>query len=191
MYLYEYTVKELLDMAKRDTERRFEKRLQYTIDDYGGIDFGELERGHLQIYFLVKGTQDYRITVKFENFVPLLKSDRFIYRRDVQMKGISYSHVIKICLQEVVDTFDVKVACECPDFHYRFAYIATQQNIKVTEPEHRPPDITNPERVGYVCKHLFMILSKPSKWIPRISPMIKKATLGLGIVDRDDVYTRE
>lgn len=53
---------------------------------------------------------------------------------------------------------DIHVRCNCPSFHYHYAYVATQKGIILPPEENRPAEITNPRNRGVTCKHLTLTL---------------------------------
>jgi hypothetical protein len=52
---------------------------------------------------------------------------------------------------------DVFVNCDCPDYKYRFKYVASQYDFAIRK-EKRPPRHTNPNYDGTICKHLGHLL---------------------------------
>ena len=47
---------------------------------------------------------------------------------------------------------DVQLYCSCPSFKFHYQYVANQHGASI-EPESRPPENTNPDRRGVMCKH--------------------------------------
>lgn len=76
--------------------------------------------------------------------------------------------VITKALMNSIDGMDIKVDCECGDWCYRMAYMATVFDYKYGRPENRPADIRNPDGFGALCKHLTAMLSN-KKWIQQVS----------------------
>jgi hypothetical protein len=77
---------------------------------------------------------------------------------------------VERALMRAVDNSDIKVNCTCPDFRYRMAYYATQDDFKWGEPENRKPKKTNPDKnIGPVCKHLASVLSNKKSLRPAAS----------------------
>ena len=52
---------------------------------------------------------------------------------------------------------EVRVDCTCPDYQFRYRYVATQYDASIRT-ENRPTDITNPDYDGAICKHLHFTL---------------------------------
>lgn len=71
------------------------------------------------------------------------------------------------------------------DFHYRFAYQATEWGYKYGKPETRPADIRNPDGFGALCKHLTALLSN-KKWLQQVT-----GTLMDWLVKNIDVVNKE
>ena len=59
---------------------------------------------------------------------------------------------------EIVNS-DLRVYCNCPDFIYRYNFIINQLDFHL-EVQNTPPDKTNKDQIGTVCKHLVAVLSK-------------------------------
>lgn len=68
-----------------------------------------------------------------------------------RLKGSDFEKV-QLALED-----DVEVYCSCPDFRYRFSYMAWEFDYG-TNKETRFPDHTNPNLNGSVCKHLTFLL---------------------------------
>ena len=47
---------------------------------------------------------------------------------------------------------DVQLYCSCPSFKFHYQYVANQHGASI-EAESRPPEVTNPDRRGILCKH--------------------------------------
>lgn len=63
-----------------------------------------------------------------------------------------------IRLSKEIRDSNIKVACDCPAFLYwGFKYIAWRKGYGI-EKEIRPPRVRNPQRRGFVCKHLFQVM---------------------------------
>jgi len=76
---------------------------------------------------------------------------------------------VKLALQG-----DLQVHCNCPAFKYwGYQYITTQLGAAVT-PEHRPPNVRNPQRKGDVCKHLALVLRVLPFWWNNIAGELAK-----------------
>ena len=60
-------------------------------------------------------------------------------------------------LKEILKTKDVKIACSCEAFLYHgFKYISYHADAGI-DPENRPPNKTNPKRIGMACKHILSV----------------------------------
>lgn len=70
---------------------------------------------------------------------------------------------------------DLYIACTCPDWHYRYAYVATKGRYVAERPEYRPADITNPkDSLGSACKHVLLCLMQGNVWIYQLAKMTYK-----------------
>ena len=64
---------------------------------------------------------------------------------------------LKRLYPEIINS-DLRVYCDCPDFIFRYNFITNQLDFHL-EPQSVPPDITNTDQIGTVCKHIVAILS--------------------------------
>lgn len=123
---------------------------------------------HLDIQFNVK---EYVDTIRFENFMPELRRcySQLLRKLDSdKMSPNQLKSVISKALVLAMDNCDVKIQCSCPDFAYRFAYVATIGDYKLGTPETRPAMRTNPENKGSMCKHLSAVVGTVSKWQSKV-----------------------
>lgn len=162
----EYTITDLLKRAKSDDPKRFARRTQSKEKwQLWRVGMQELNlTDDLYLYFKVR---DYRVSVVFVKFKPVL--DKYLNGR---FSGDT-TKVINRALAYAVKNCHVLVKCECSDFKYRFAYMATKKKYGFDTNEDRPSNITNPDLKGGQCKHLIAILNQPSKWLPYVVPAIR------------------
>jgi hypothetical protein len=103
----------------------------------------------------------------------------------VDPEGSQKTHVVKVRIPDykvvsrlkkmntedkikyAVSAGDIEVFCDCRDFLYRYKYIAYIGDYGI-EAETRPPDITNPNLEGALCKHILSVFSQIDKFIPEI-----------------------
>lgn len=87
------------------------------------------------------------------------------------------SYLARIVVNQMLAHCQVKVECDCPDFRYRFAYLAYKKGYG-SIPEDRPAVKTNPNNKGRCCKHIARLFLRSSDWTPRlvspITQLIKK-----------------
>lgn len=158
---------ELIDLAKQTN--------RYNIITSGisvaKINYDELlskKTDDLDIYFKVK---EYTVVIRFVAFVPKLRWFYSELLRKTNSDDLSKNQMKFIITKSLVnslDTCDVNIRCSCPDFQYRFAYVATVGKYILGDPETRPAVRTNPSNKGSMCKHLSSILGRPSRWQKRI-----------------------
>ena len=164
--LNEYTRKRLLDKAKKDTPDRFARRTD-SGDDWKIERVGLLELSvsdDLYIYFKV---HDYRLSLRIIGYKPvLMKYLSGKFKGDV-------TKIIKKSLDHSLRYNHIQLSCECPDFRYRYAFMATKLGNGFETNETRPANKTNPSNKGGLCKHSIKILNLPSKWIPKVVPHIR------------------
>lgn len=165
--LNEYTRKRLLDKSKRETPDKFNRRTEINNEDWSLLRVGLLEflaTEDLYIYFKVK---DYRVDVKIVKFKPLL--EQYLegkYKGDV-------TKAITKALNHSLRYNHIQVNCSCPDFKYRYAYMATVKNYGLDTEEIRPASRTNPNNKGGVCKHIARVLNVPSLWSKKVVTALK------------------
>ena len=61
-------------------------------------------------------------------------------------------------LEKAILDSPIRVACDCPAFHWwGYKYMAWRKGYGIV-PEHHVPHVRNPQQQGYVCKHLHCVL---------------------------------
>lgn len=164
--LDEYTRARLLDRSKSGTPDRFAKRLDskddWKLERVGLLEF--LESNDLYLHFKV---HNYRVSLKIVDYKLILnKYQAGKFSNDI-------TKVIMKSLNYAIRYNHIQVYCSCPDFKYRFAYLATKNKYGLDTNETRPASKTNPNNAGSICKHLITILNVPSKWLPKVVPAIR------------------
>lgn len=161
-YLSEIKRNNIIKGSSEDTKARYERRL--TVSDsevhYYSVDVEQfLKTGSL---FFRLEIRDYELTIQVDGLIEYLNK---------RLNGkVNYKNVRKF-LDMAFDQSDLKVDCTCPDFRYRFAYVATKKRFKANKPEKRPAKIRNPENKGYCCKHLLKVLNN-KRWIRKYISLI-------------------
>lgn len=164
--LEEYTRKRLLDKVKKESPDRFKRRTDAG-DDWKLERVGLLEltvSNDLYLYFRVK---NYRVSVRILGYKQVL--EQYLngkFKNDV-------TKAIKKSLDAALRKNHIQIACECADFKYRFAYMATKKGYGFDTDENRPAKVTNPKNKGGLCKHQIRILNTPSSWLPKVVPSIR------------------
>jgi len=77
-------------------------------------------------------------------------------------------------VEAILKTTNIRVHCTCPAFHYwGYKYMAWKRGYGL-EKEVRRPVIRNPHEQGYVCKHLYLVLSLYPFWVKSLASKFKK-----------------
>lgn len=162
--LNEYKKSDLIAKSRKELPNRYSHRSDSGDDWYlQRIGILELNSGidDLYLYFKVKGK--YRVTLVIMGFKPIL--DKYLTGKYKNNKKKAISRALFYSLNYC----QIKTSCSCPDFKYRFAYMATKKNYATEDTqENRPAKITNPKNKGGLCKHQLRILTLPSKWKPAV-----------------------
>ena len=90
-------------------------------------------------------------------YTPGRKYTQYIKLKEA--KDMKYFHEFN--KRDIIRLFmsgDLQVFCQCPDFRYRFKYMASQLGYGIYK-ETRFPGIRNPNLEGSVCKHLLAVFS--------------------------------
>jgi hypothetical protein len=164
--LDEKTIPSLLAKAKRDDKSRYAKRTD-SGDNWSIYRIGVLEllnSDDLYIYFKVK---DYKVSLRIVGFKPTLE-----YMND-NYKYPTVESAVKATIDYCYKHNDVEVSCTCPDFKYRFAYMASAQDYILGNPEVRPAKLRNPKNKVGICKHIIKVLNAPSKWVKPVATVLK------------------
>lgn len=154
--------------GKQRYNRRSKSKVANNVRQYNSIDMNKLFKNNiLTVNISVKGeTDDYTVRISFGGFLDIL--------RDLLNDEVSNLNLRNIT-RALITGFnkdDVYIYCSCPDFHYRFGYWATRNELNSGEPEDRPSDITNPnDSLGSGCKHILLVLSNNS-WLIKVASVI-------------------
>lgn len=165
-YLDEYTRKRLLDRAKKETPERFKRRTD-SGDDWSLERVGILELASSDDLYLYFRVHSYEVKLRVIGFKPVL-----IQYLNGKFKN-DKDKAIKKAIESSIRYNHIQVACECGDFKYRYAYMATQRGYGLETNEDRPATKTNPKNKGGLCKHQIKILNAPSRWIPKVVTAVK------------------
>ncbi len=165
--LNEYTRRRLLDKSKKDTPDKFNRRTEISNDEWSLLRVGLLElmaSEDLYIYFKVR---DYRVDLRIVKFKPIL--EKYL---NGKYKGDTTKAITK-ALNHSLRYNHIQVSCSCPDFKYRYSYMATIKNYGLDTDELRPANITNPKNKGGLCKHIMKVLNSPSLWSKKVVTALK------------------
>lgn len=176
MILNEATRNQILDLSKDSTTsfERFKRRTSISdvkITRISILEIAYLSQQDLTIFFEVNGK--YRVTLQLLRFMEVLRSYyRANYQAIDKQGGISNSKLLRkivgAVLSQALNSSDVRVDCTCPDFTYRFSYVASIGQYKFGDQQGIPAKIRNPQNNGSVCKHLARVLSRPSSWKAKV-----------------------
>lgn len=136
------------------------------------IKFSDISEGQDNLVVYLTVSSKYEVSIQMQDFMKLL---RMTYKNNyerLKSQGGTKSKLMRKLLDMVfnrcfMDT-DLMVNCTCPDFQYRYAYVATLLGYKFGEPETRPASNRNPNNEGGVCKHVIAVLNRPSQWKQRV-----------------------
>lgn len=166
---------ELLVKAKSQTITRYKKSAGYK-----GFSIVDIDTTS------VFTTNSLRVTCRVGDYWDTVEMQNILYWIQLEAEKNSDYQIntkgVTAAIMNSIDGMDIKVDCSCPDFKYRFAYMATKLKYKYGKPENRPAKITNPHDYGSMCKHLISMLSN-KKWLQQTTGTVMDF-----IVDRiDDV----
>lgn len=173
-YLSEATRTQLLDKSKNSVKgrqrlaRKNKSKVSSSTREFNKIDMNRLFKdGILTVDISVRGeTDNYSVRISFGGFLDILRNE--LKRKN----DILDLQVIVRALKNGFDRDDVYVGCNCPDFYYRFGYVATKNKYNSIEPQLIPANIRNPhDTLGSACKHTLLVLSNNS-WIIKCASVI-------------------
>lgn len=157
---------------KTDGKTRFEKRVRSKIASstlqYNMIDMNSLFKDNiLTVGVDVMGeTDNYTVTISFGGFLDKLQE---------QLEKTNNFLSLRTIIRALVESFNsdnVFIRCSCDDFHYRFGYWLSKNDIIVGDKENRPSNITNPNNtLGSGCKHIMLVISNHS-WLIKVASTI-------------------
>lgn len=173
-YLNEKTRQELVVKSVDQSPERVERSKQYKITGTMKVDIEDfLFKDKI---FVEIPVNQYTCTIEFDNVIQTVA-----WVADRQTHGnINISTVEKALSKAMDDEKNLKVNCTCPDFYYRYSYVATINKYKVITKDKKyavqqiPAPIRNPHNnIGSCCKHLLMIL-KNKKWLQKLASIINQ-----------------
>ena len=162
--LEEVSRNDMLAKAKSQTITRYNKA-----PGYKGFSIGDIDTTS------VFTTNSLRVTCRVGDYWDTVEMENILYWIQVEAeKNPNYqinTKAITAAIMNSIDGMDIKVDCTCPDFKYRFAYMATKLGYKYGKPENREAKITNPNDYGSICKHLISMLSN-KKWLQQVTSTV-------------------
>lgn len=154
--------------GKQRFDRRSKSKVANSVRQYNSIDMNKLFKDNiLTVNISVNGeTDDYTVRISFGGFLEILRD---LTEDDVE--NLNLRNITRALITGF-NRDDVYIFCSCPDYHYRFGYWATKNQITSGEPENRPSDITNPDdKLGSGCKHILLVLSN-NNWLIKVASVI-------------------
>lgn len=154
--------------GKQRFDRRQRSKVANSVRQYNSIDMNKLFKENiLTVNISVKGeTDDYTVKISFGGFLDILRDLVGDNTEKLDLRNITRALITGF------NRDDVYIFCSCPDFHYRFGYWATKNQITSGNPETRPSNITNPnDKLGSGCKHILLVLSN-NNWLIKVSSVI-------------------
>ena len=166
--LLEVSRKELVTKSRVQSKKRFNKRLNYQVSNFKGVDLKELFEND---YFVFKTPiGKYVCIIAFPGVFTELR--KVVKETNGDVRRINLQMVIKALSRAFDATDDVKVDCTCGDWIYRMAYWASVNGYKYGEQETRPSKVTNPDdSLGATCKHLDLLLSN-KRWLTKAASVV-------------------
>lgn len=162
--LEEVSRNDMLAKAKSQTITRYNKA-----PGYKGFSIVDIDTTS------VFTTNSLRVTCRVGDYWDTVEMENILYWIQVEAeKNQNYqinTKGITAAIINSIDGMDIKVDCTCPDFKYRFAYMATKLGYKYGKPENREAKITNPNDYGSICKHLISMLSN-KKWLQQVTSTV-------------------
>lgn len=162
--LEEVSRNDMLAKAKSQTVTRYNKA-----PGYKGFSIVDIDTTS------VFTTNSLRVTCRVGDYWDTVEMENILYWIQVEAeKNQNYqinTKGITAAIMNSIDGMDIKVDCTCPDFKYRFAYMATKLGYKYGKPENREAKITNPNDYGSICKHLISMLSN-KKWLQQVTSTV-------------------
>jgi hypothetical protein len=162
--LEEVSRNDMLAKAKSQTITRYNKA-----PGYKGFSIVDIDTTSVFI------TNSLRVTCRVGDYWDTVEMENILYWIQVEAeKNQNYqinTKGITAAIMNSIDGMDIKVDCTCPDFKYRFAYMATKLGYKYGKPENREAKITNPNDYGSICKHLISMLSN-KKWLQQVTSTV-------------------
>lgn len=159
--------------GKNRWERRVRSRVANSATQYNKISMDKFfKQDILELAIDVQGETDkYVVTVRFDDILSEIQHELHNNNDKLEFK------VVVVALSRVFNRGDVYLNCTCPDFKYRFNYIADKQNynsgVRTGGLEWvQAPKITNPgDTLGAGCKHINLVLANIN-WIYKLTSVI-------------------
>jgi len=165
-YLNEVNRRELVLKTTRQSPERVQRSKGYKITGQMEIDVSKFIEDDLLVISIP--VNQYTCTIELRKALQTI-----IYVVDRQHRGnVNFDSVEKALNKAIDQEKFLKVNCTCPDFYYRYSYVATKNGYKNGKRQLIPAPIRNPhDNIGSFCKHLTMIL-KNKTWVRKLTNVI-------------------
>lgn len=157
------------DLSKGNRWTRKNKcNVSSTVKDYNKIDMNTFwKQDYLKVGVKVAGeTHTYNVEIEFKNVLKNLAAKVKQNNNKLEL-GLIYDSLLLS-----LNSSDVFIGCNCPDFRYRLKAWATKNGYNAGEAENRASKITNPnDNLGAACKHILCVLNN-AKWLTEVASVI-------------------
>lgn len=159
------TRQELINKSLRSTKgkqryyRRLFSKIEYPNRALSRVDVNKwFKEDILDADISVQGETDkYTVTISF-------------YGVWANYEGELSKKSIKDAITKAYRTEDIFIYCSCPDFYYRYSYVATQNGYITKHIQTIPAPIRNPhDSLGSACKHVLLCLFQSQRWITELA----------------------
>jgi len=158
----EYSSKELIELAKKDTPKRYERRLELGPTKVSSVSL-DYKTGNAVILLT---THNHEQHVEIENFIDLVAAE-IIEKHADGIRREDLMRIVNVAIRLLLEEGDILVDCDCEDYQYRFNWIAKQYGFALLDRIRGydyAPDQSNPRYAGGICKHITKVLTRESQW---------------------------
>lgn len=163
----EYDSKELLALVKRDTPERYKRRLDLGSTKVLSAKL-DYKSGNAVIRLM---THNHEQSVQIEDFIGLV-SEEIIEKHSKGIRREDLMRIVNVAVRLLLEEGDILVDCDCEDYKYRFNWLAKQYGFALLDRirgYNYAPDISNPKKLGGICKHITKVLARESQWAEQVS----------------------
>ena len=156
-----------LSLANSDTPERVDRSRGYKAIVRGFRMTEYNKYGSLNISMKVG---DYSVYLEYEGFKSMIE-----HGLNENTNSDSLHKLLSKIIYDIHRKGTVRVGCSCPDFIYRYKYLASKKNYlnHAYTKEQRYPRITNPNLKGFACKHVIASITNTYKILKVCQPYIE------------------